>query len=109
MAEEVDNKTGLKTWGPSDILSARENRPVVVKLFRHMIAVALGPVGTYMMVRDTMPRTYRHRDTIAAIAAVIVLNLLIALYVVLAFLEKEDDAPPQVVHRLGRWAEPRTD
>mmetsp|Transcript_18118 Transcript_18118/g.58547 ORF Transcript_18118/g.58547 Transcript_18118/m.58547 type:complete len:115 (+) Transcript_18118:164-508(+) len=106
--DEADD--GMKQWGPSDILSAEENRPVVIKLARHMVAVAIGPVGTYILVRDLIPKANRHRDTIAAIAAVLVLNLLIALYVVVAFTEKTDGEPqPQVVKRLGRWAEPRTD
>jgi len=100
----------MKRWGPVDILSAKENREVILKLARHMLGVAVGPVGTYFLVRDLQPATAKYREALAAVAAVIVLNLLIALYVVLAFLEPDDPhAPPQVVTRLGRWAEPRAD
>ena len=104
--EKETEKDTMRRWGPSDILSAPENRTVVLKLVRHMIAVALGPIGTYVLVRDLL--TTKNRDTIAAVAAVIVLNLLIALYVVIAF--HEPDGPPShTVHRIGRWAEPRAD
>mmetsp|Transcript_268 Transcript_268/g.688 ORF Transcript_268/g.688 Transcript_268/m.688 type:complete len:123 (+) Transcript_268:135-503(+) len=105
-----DLTTGLRRFGPVDILSAKENRQVVVKLLRHVVALAVGPVGTYLLVRDLQSPERRHRDAVAAIAAVLVTNILIALYVVMAFTEKDDNAgaAPKVV-RLGRWRDPRAE
>jgi len=70
----------------------------------------LGRPRRFFVVRDLQPATSKHRDAVAAVAAVLALNLLIALYVILAFAEKDDaDDPPPTVRRLGRWGEPRTD
>mmetsp|Transcript_21826 Transcript_21826/g.28273 ORF Transcript_21826/g.28273 Transcript_21826/m.28273 type:complete len:108 (+) Transcript_21826:210-533(+) len=101
-----------RRWGPIDILSARENRSVVFKLMRHMFAVAIGPIGTFILVRDLQSVHKKNRDAIAATAAVLVLNFLIALYIIMAFNEPEDPQSGNrrvIVKRLGRWAEPRSD
>ncbi|KAJ8600881.1 hypothetical protein CTAYLR_006999 [Chrysophaeum taylorii] len=109
---ELPGDQRLRRWGPVDILTAKDNRAVVLKLLRHMAAVAVGPVGTFVLVRDLQPPGIPHRDARAAVAAVLVLNLLIALYVIMAFQEPEPSGgttPPVVVRRLGRWKERRAE
>lgn len=88
-------------------MTSKENRVVVGKLVRYMVVTAAAPVGAFFFVRD-LQSPGRYRDAIAAVAAVLTLNLAIAAYVIMAFLERDPrDDPPPKVKRLGRWADPR--
>ena len=75
-------------------------------LTRYVVAVALAPPCTFYAVRWLRPPGAKYRDARAALCAVLVLNLLLAAYVVAAFSEPEPDfvgdggaAPP----RVGIW------
>ena len=101
----------MRRWGPVDILSAPENRATVAKLGRFMFAVAVCPPGAFFAARDLQRPGAKHRDAIAAVVAVLVLNALIAAYVISAFAEPDErlaDAPEKVV-RVGIWKERRAE
>lgn len=91
-----------------DILTSRENRAVVGKLVRYMAVTAAAPVGVFYFVRD-LQTPGRYRDAIAAVAAVLTLNMAIAAYVIMAFLEQDPRGDAPKVKRLGRWADPRAE
>ena len=100
--------TGVRKWGPVDILSAPDNRAVARKLIMYVVGVALAPPGAFVAVKRLLPPS-RHRDACAAICAVVVLNLLMAAYVVSAFREPDDpdgDEKP-ATPRVGVWKERR--
>ena len=95
--------TGVRKWGPVDILSAPDNRAVARKLVLYVVGVALAPPGAFVAVKRLLPPS-RHRDACAAICAVVVLNLLMAAYVVSAFREPDpegDETKP--APRVGVW------
>ena len=97
----------MRKWGPVDILSAPDNRAVARKLVLYVVGVALAPPGAFVAVKRLLPPS-RHRDACAAICAVVVLNLLMAAYVVSAFREPDpdgDEAKP--APRVGVWKERR--
>ena len=99
--------TGVRKWGPVDILSAPDNRAVARKLVLYVVGVALAPPGAFVAVKRLLPPS-RHRDACAAICAVVVLNLLMAAYVVSAFREPDpegDETKP--APRVGVWKERR--
>ena len=97
--------TGVRTWGPVDILSAPDNRAVARKLVLYVVGVALAPPGAFVAVKRLLPPS-RHRDACAAICAVVVLNVLMAAYVVSAFREP-DPEPEGEAPRVGVWKEKR--
>ena len=97
--------TGVRKWGPVDILSAPDNRAVARKLVLYVVGVALAPPGAFVAVKRLLPPS-RHRDACAAICAVVVLNLLMAAYVVSAFREPEPE-PEGEAPRVGVWKERR--
>ena len=93
--------TGVRKWGPVDILSAPDNRAVARKLVLYVVGVALAPPGAFVAVKRLLPPS-RHRDACAAICAVVVLNLLMAAYVVSAFREPDDpDGEEKPAPRVG--------
>ena len=97
--------TGVRKWGPVDILSAPDNRAVARKLVLYVVGVALAPPGAFVAVKRLLPPS-RHRDACAAICAVVVLNLLMAAYVVSAFREPDDpDGEEKPAPRVGVWKE----
>lgn len=99
--------TGVRKWGPVDILSAPDNRAVARKLVLYVVGVALAPPGAFVAVKRLLPPS-RHRDACAAICAVVVLNLLMAAYVVSAFREPDDpDGDAKPAPRVGVWKERR--
>ena len=99
--------TGVRKWGPVDILSAPDNRAVARKLVLYVVGVALAPPGAFVAVKRLLPPS-RHRDACAAICAVVVLNLLMAAYVVSAFREPYDpDGDEKPAPRVGGWKERR--
>ena len=99
--------TGVRKWGPVDILSAPDNRAVARKLVLYVVGVALAPPGAFVAVKRLLPPS-RHRDACAAICAVVVLNLLMAAYVVSAFREPDDpDGDAKPTPRVGVWKERR--
>ena len=70
-----------------------------------------GPPGAFFAARDLQRPGAKHRDAIAAVVAVLVLNALIAAYVISAFAEPDErlaDAPEKVV-RVGIWKERRAE
>ena len=98
---------GVRKWGPVDILSAPDNRAVARKLVLYVVGVALAPPGAFVAVKRLLPPS-RHRDACAAICAVVVLNLLMAAYVVSAFREPDDpDGDEKPAPRVGVWKERR--
>ena len=97
--------TGVRKWGPVDILSAPDNRAVARKLVLYVVGVALAPPGAFVAVKRLLPPS-RHRDACAAICAVVVLNVLMAAYVVSAFREP-DPEPEGEAPRVGVWKERR--
>ena len=97
----------MRTWGPTDILSAPVNRETVQKLFKFMIAVAICPPGTFVFVRDLQEPGRKYRDAISAVAAILVLNMLVAAYVISAFSEPDPGGERQHVERVGIWKERR--
>ena len=97
--------TGVRKWGPVDILSASDNRAVARKLIMYVVGVALAPPGAFVAVKRLLPPS-RHRDACAAICAVVVLNLVMAAYVVSAFREP-DPEPEGEAPRVGVWKERR--
>ena len=101
----------VKTWGPVDILSANHNRGVLVKLAKYSLAMGVTPIGVFMLFRDLEPFGRRHRDSVAAVASILALNAIIALYVIDAFFFEEEppDATDDKVKRLGRWKEERVE
>lgn len=126
LRDDQEPSLGVRRWGPIDIVTAAENRHVVLKLLKHAVALAVGPIGTcvwctvtplmtilrsFLLVRDLQPPEHPYRDARAAIAAVLVTNLLIASYVVMAFREEDPPglAPQPGVRRLGRWQERRAE
>ena len=99
--------TGVRKWGPGDILSAPDNRAVARKLVLYVVGVALAPPGAFVAVKRLLPPS-RHSDACAAICAVVMLNLLMAAYVVSAFREPDpegDETKP--APRVGVWKERR--
>lgn len=98
---------GVRKWGPVDILSAPDNRAVARKLIMYVVGVALAPPGAFVAVKRLLPPS-RHRDACAAICAVVVLNLLMAAYVVSAFREPDPEPEPEgEAPRVGVWKERR--
>mmetsp|Transcript_13954 Transcript_13954/g.41560 ORF Transcript_13954/g.41560 Transcript_13954/m.41560 type:complete len:110 (+) Transcript_13954:360-689(+) len=98
---------GMRRWGPVDILTAPDNRAVARKLFRYVAAVALAPPATFYAVRRAAPAS-RHRDGLAAAAAVVVLNALLVAYVVSAFSEPGEPGDARsgpVKGGVGIWKE----
>ena len=59
--------TGVRKWGPVDILSAPDNRAVARKLIMYVVGVALAPPGAFVAVKRLLPPS-RHRDACAAIS-----------------------------------------
>ena len=99
--------TGVRKWGPVDILSAPDNRAVARKLVLYVVGVALAPPGAFVAVKRLLPPS-RHRDACAAICAVVVLNLLMAAAGVSAFREPDDpDGDAKPAPRVGVWKERR--
>ena len=99
--------TGVRKWGPVDILSASDNRAVARKLIMYVVGVALAPPGAFVAVKRLLPPS-RHRDACAAICAVVVLNLVMAAYVVSAFREPDPEPEPEgEAPRVGVWKERR--
>jgi len=96
---------GVRKWGPVDILSAPDNRAVLRKLVAYTTCVALAPPGSFYLVKRLLPPS-KHRDAIAAICAVVVLNLFIAAYVISAFREP-DDFDREPAPRVGIWKDRR--
>ena len=94
--------TGVRKWGPVDILSAPDNRAVARKLVLYVVGVALAPPGAFVAVKRLLPPS-RHRDACAAICAVVVLNLLMAAYVVSAFREPDPEGDEKPAPRVGVW------
>ena len=94
--------TGVRKWGPVDILSAPDNRAVARKLIMYVVGVALAPPGAFVAVKRLLPPS-RHRDACAAICAVVVLNLVMAAYVVSAFREPDPDGEEKPAPRVGVW------
>ena len=97
---------GVRKWGPVDIMSAPDNRAVARKLVLYVVGVALAPPGAFVAVKRLLPPS-RHRDACAAICAVVVLNLLMAAYVVSAFREPDPDGEEKPAPRVGVWKERR--
>ena len=98
--------TGVRKWGPVDILSAPDNRAVARKLVLYVVGVALAPPGAFVAVKRLLPPS-RHRDACAAICAVVVLNVLMAAYVVSAFREPDPEPEGEAPRRVGVWKERR--
>ena len=90
----------VRKWGPVDILSAPDNRAVARKLVLYVVGVALAPPGAFVAVKRLLPPS-RHRG------AGVVLNLLMAAYVVSAFREPDPDGDEKPAPRVGVWKERR--
>ena len=72
----------------------------------YVVGVALAPPGAFVAVKRLLPPS-RHRDACAAICAVVVLNLLMAAYVVSAFREPDPEGDEKPAPRVGVWKERR--
>lgn len=108
--------SGVKQWGPMDILSAPENRDTVVKLAYWMVILAVLPPAAFFVARRFQAPAAKYRDAISAIAAVLVLNAVLVGYVVSAFSEPNPDGSPVYLWtrpppgpRVGIWKDRRAE
>ncbi|GAB5031970.1 vma21p [Nannochloropsis oceanica] len=92
-----------------NLLMEPQNRHVGHKLFLYTMAMFSVPVLVFFICREwVFVSDPRRRDMWSGFASVASVNVIIALYVVMAFREDKDEEKRQPVPAVGVWAMQRT-
>jgi hypothetical protein len=89
-------------------LQADQNRDVAWKLKAASVCMGVLPVGTFYLVK-ALHAGSASADMWGGFAAVVVANIVVVCYVVMAFNEEDPDGPQPKPPPVGIWAVKKTD